>query len=502
MSVKMKWADYLFYGSLILISILVFAIPYGLSPILVPDSSAYLAGTLSQGIVPVYPLFISLNKLIFSQAYYLQVIVIEQVLFAVCVTVYFVLFIRKAMGAGRGETYLFLLLVLIPYTVLMPDGMTSRFIVTEALAYPFFYLLMASVLKGIWGNKFSSVIIAEVLAISMALTRTQLQLVLVIPVGAFFLLWMRGKVRNEKMRRLPRAVTGILLSSVIFLLSYGIYRQSNLALQRVLVWTMSAADVSTETQEEVEADAGGDEKKDAIMAEATVESSPAESSQNIASQFSTVIFIKVMIMAERDDADLFQDAGMRQLYTYVYDRLEQEQLVFGAMDKNLLIADQLQAGLDKISRVMSQYLNDFVIEYPNSEVNTSRAVSEFSTVLLKAHPFRWLISGVLQLPFGLISSVFIHRRNIYWVSYLMTALIYGSAIGLCIMRKKDVRQKEFMVLCIGVNLLFVVATSMVFVSQKRYVNYGFGVFYISLYFMIKGYIVDLIQKRQKVKKGC
>lgn len=491
---KMKMTDYLFYGSLIAISILVFAIPFGLEPVLMADSPAYLAGTLGQGIVPVYPFFIYLNKLIFSSVFYLQAVVIEQILFAAGATVFFVLFIKKAMGAGRIEAYLFLLLSVIPYTVLMPEGMTSRFIVTEALAYPCFYLLMTSVLNGIWENKISSVFIAEILAIFMALTRTQLQLVLVIPAGTFFLLWMRGKVWNEKMRMIYRFITGILLFCIIFLLSYSIYKQSNLVLQRGLVWITRVANVSEEEQKEADFSKEVAEKEDTVADNQMAGSIHEENNQNIFSQISGVIFTKVMIMAEREDAKLFQDDTMRQLYTYVYDRLEQDQLVLSAMDKNLMIADQLQIGLADIAKSVNKYLNDFADQYPDFEIDINGARDEFSEVLLKGHPFRWILSGILQFPFGLISSVFIHRRGMYWMSYLVTAVIYALAAGVCIVGKKDVKRREFMVVCISVNLLFVVATSMVFMPLKRYVNYGFGVFYIAFYCMIKSCIVDFARK--------
>lgn len=495
---KINKADYLFYGSLIVISALVFAIPYGLEPVLMADSPAYLAGTLNQGIVPVYPLFISLNKLIFSPVYYLQAIVIEQVVLAVCVTVGFVLFIRKAMGAGRGETYLFLLLALIPYTVLMPDGMTSRFIVTEALAYPLFYLLMVSVLKGIWENKVSRVLFAEFFAIVMALTRTQLQLALLIPAGAFFILWVRGKIGNGNMQRISRVITGILLCSVIFVLSYGVYRQGNLILQRVLAWTVSAADGQRE--HEKRQGSVGEIESEVNKEEQTEGSVHVETNQNVSTQYSTVVFAKVMIMAEEEDADLFEDNKLQQLYTYVYDRLEQDQLVLSAMDKNLMIGDQLQIGLADISKSVNEFLSDYISQHPDSEINVNEARNEFLTVLLKAHPFRWIISGILQFPFGLISSVFVHRRNMYWISYLATAVIYVLAVGLCIVRFRDTRRRDFMAVCIGVNLLFVIATSMVFMSLKRYVNYGFGMFYISFYFLVKECIVDFIKEKQDNKK--
>lgn len=503
-------SDYFFGGMLIIASILVFAIPFGLSPILVADSPAYMSGRLNEGIVPFYPLFICLNKFIFTQDYYLQAVVLEQIAFAAFCTDLFLLFIKRTMNLRWIETYIFLLFTMVPYTVFMPIGMTSRHIATEALAYPCFYLLMVFILKGIWTNNFFSILIADIIAILMALTRTQLQIVLLLPIGAFFLLWLRGFAWNEKMKKPYRIVSGALLSCVIFVLSYGVFRQSNLFLQSALLSTANAVESKSDNQENLEDSviasgveenyveevaAESENKEEAATESENKEAAPDSFSNNhnIASQFSTVMFVKVMIVADKSDANLFQDTNMQQAYAYVCDRMEQEQWSLSSMDKDLLIGDRIQGSLVNVLNV-DMYLNDFIVEYPDSGIDISAAKTEFVSVLLRAHPFRWMLSGILQFPSGLISTVFVHRKNMYWFSYLVTAGLYALAVWMCVARRKDVRRRDFMMTSICVNMLFVVATSMVFVSFKRYVNYGFGMFYISLYCIAKEYTVDFIKK--------
>lgn len=498
---RIKKSDYFFGGILIVASILIFAIPFGLSPITFADSPAYMTGHLTEGIVPLYPLFICLNKLIFPQDYYLRAVVLEQITFAAFCTVFFVLYIKREMDSKWIETYMFFMFSLAPYTAFMPAGMTSRFIATEALAYPCFYLLILFILKGMWTNKALYILIADIAAILMALTRTQLQVVMLIPVGAFFLLWIRGFVRNEKMRRSGRFISGILLSCLIFILSYGVYRQSNMFLQKALSWTTKAVESKIDNQDNLESAATADinEENYPEEAEDEVRNGPAGSADvssnnnNIVSQFSTVIFMKVMIMADKSDADLFPDADMRQAYIYIYDRLEQEQRILSSMDKNLLIGDPIRDSLASMPKLVDMYLHDFIAEHPDSGISLGAAKTEFASILFRAHPFRWMVSGIIQFPSGLISTVFVHKRSMYWISHLATAVVYALALGMCIARRKYLKQRDLMVVGICVNVLFVIATSMVFVSIKRYVNYGFGVFYISLYCIVKDFMVDFIK---------
>lgn len=526
MSGKIGKSDCFFNIILIVVSVLAFAIPFGLSPIFVADSPAYMSSSLAEGIVPIYPSFISLNRLIFSQDYYLQAVVLEQIVFAAFCTDLFVISIKREMGLRWIETYIFLLFALIPYTVFMPDGMTSRYIVTEALAYPCFYLLMVFVLKGLWNNKFSSIFISDIIAILMALTRTQLRIALLIPVGAFFLLWLRSSVWNKKMGKFCKVISGVLISCVIFILSYAVFLQGNLVLQRALAWTSNVVETKTENQVNAadtkvtdvsvaNTDVSNTNVTDVNVASTDIteeidENNVAEAvestesntevlkadsnNRNIDSQFFTVMFVKVMVAADKRDANLFQDDTIRQAYIYVCNRMEQDQWGLGSMDKDLFIGDRVQNSIVNIA-VIDKYLNDFIGEYPDSEIDISDTKNEFLSVLLRAHPFRWMLSGILQFPSGFISSVFVHRRNMYWLSYLVTVVIYALAVIMCIARRKDIRQRDFMMTSIYVNILFVAATSMMFVCFKRYVNYGFGMFYISLYCIMREPIVDFIKKR-------
>lgn len=487
---KIRNSDCIYKIILIIACILAFAFPFRLTPILLPDSPSYLAGHLSEGIVPVYPLFICLNRLIFPQDIYMQIIVLEQIGIATACMVCVILFIKRNIGLNWFETYICLVFSLIPYTVFMPEGMTSGHIVTEALAYPLFYMMMMLVLKGIWNNKSACIIAADVIAIIMSLTRTQLQLTLLIPAGALFLLWMRGAASRERSVKFKRLVSGIFIACGIFAISYVACRQSNLILQRALFLSAEAADAKEKSS--INGD-GAQEAGNGGLSGNT-EGPVSANSGNYDSQFSTVIFTKVMIAADKDDSYLFEDSGMRQLYTYIYDRLEDDGLILSSMEKNLLIGDAIQGSLVSIPGVCSGYIVAFDEENPDLAMDVNTAKGKIASALLKAHPFKWMLSGILQFPSGLISTVFVHRRNMYWISYLATIALYALAVGMCVMRRNDAKRMELMLGAIFVNLLLVAATSMVFVSLKRYVNYGAGLFYIGLYCITKEFVTGLIKK--------
>lgn len=479
---KIRKSDCIFLTMLIITSILVFDIPFGLSPIMFHDSTAYMANYLAEGIVPLYPVFIWINRLIFPENCYMQMIIAEQIMIAAACTVCFVLFIKKNMKLNWAETYMIFVFSLAPYTVFMSEGrgMTSRLIATEALAYPLFYMLMMLILKGIWSGKYIYIAIADIMAVFMALTRSQLQLMLLIPASAFLLLWMKNPVRNGKKGGVGRLISGMLIACGIFILSYAACMQSNLFMQKGLLWLANAAEKENSSDSEIN--------------HGTAVTQSKENGDNYNAQYSSVIFVKVMILADKRDASLFEDANVRQAYIYMCDRMEQEQKNLASIEKNLLIGDKIQDNLYRIPSDLRRYFGDYIQEYPDSGIDISIVKAEIFPALLKAHPFKWMLSGILQFPSGLISTVFLHRRNMYWVSYMAFITIYAIAISMCIVRGKCAKQRDFMIVGIFVNFLFVFATSMVFVSIKRYVNYGFGMFYISLYCISKDFISELMKR--------
>lgn len=482
----------LFVVSLIVIGFVILDIPHGFVPVMFADSPVYLKSQLQEGIVPIYPLFIAINKLIFPDEWYLQIVVIEQILFAIAASTFVVLFLKKKFCVTYLETYLFYFLTFVPYAVFLPEATSCRMIATEALAYPLFYFLMIATMKSVWTGKIRWILCTIAVALIMALTRTQLQLVLLIPAGIFMFSWIRTKAYGNEWKLVTKVLVGVLGTVLVFLTVFGLYKPSNLFWRNVLDKTnlvQHHREYSEET--DFEKNMGTDNNLDSYA-----------HNKNISSQYNSVIFTKVMLAALEEDQSLFEEADMRDAYVYVYGKLAEEKKILATMDKNLYIGDSIQGALGGMLRDVNEYLLEFVELYP--EKNIAGAMGQFGAQLSKAHPFRWIIGCILQIPSGLISSVFFHKREIYWFSYLVTLMVYGIAVcALLFHRKKyrkDVERRDFLLVAILINLLFVAATSIVFMDLQRYVTYGFGVFYISLYLVMKHIIVSIWSEKFQCKK--
>lgn len=476
----------LFGLSLLWVSFIILDIPFGVEPILFADSPAYLAGTLKTGIVPIYPLFLKLNQLIWGKNIYLQIVIWEQILLASLSSIYFVIQVKKKFNNKTWECYLFLLLTFVPYTIFLSDGkgMACRLIATEALAFPLFYLFIIILMKGIWKEKIAYLIGAEIITVFLALTRTQLQLTLSIPVVVLFVAWTSGRFDKKGRRAITRFISAFFISIILFASAYGLFQQSNVLLQK----TLSVVSMATIKKEE---------KSNLIRENSQTSNNVLQNGEsftssnmvnNINSQYFGVLFPKVMLTTQRSDKQLFEDEVLKEAFEYVYNRMEEDKLVLDAMDKNMYLGDQIQKSITGCYDYTRAYLVEFLTLNPAYDVDIGTIISEFSNIIFRNHPFRWLVVNVLQLPSGFISTVFFHKRSIYWFCYLATFLIYGVAIGGIILGKKrkwlEESRREFLATSILINMLFVTITSIAYVASKRYVIYGFGVFYISIYLTI------------------
>ena len=72
---KRKQLEYMFYASLIVISFLFLLFPTGLEYVIFDDSETYIKFLQMrnvEGVMPIYPIFLFFNKLIFGKDFYLQ----------------------------------------------------------------------------------------------------------------------------------------------------------------------------------------------------------------------------------------------------------------------------------------------------------------------------------------------------------------------------------------------------------------------------------------------
>lgn len=123
-------------------------------PVLFDDSDSYILVRQNEGIMPVYPLFIMVNQIIFGEAVYLWAVIIEQAVLAAFSVVLLEETIRKRFGLGWVESILIGIAALYPYTIEMPAAMMTQAILTEGLAYSLFYIFWVCLLGAVWEKSY------------------------------------------------------------------------------------------------------------------------------------------------------------------------------------------------------------------------------------------------------------------------------------------------------------------------------------------------------------
>ena len=101
-----KQSEWMFYVSLTMISMAVFLLVGEPGYVLFDDSKTYMnINNNMEGVMPLYPLFLHGNKMLFGEDAYLYAVVAEQaVLAALCVTV-FIGFVKNRFALKYWEAY-------------------------------------------------------------------------------------------------------------------------------------------------------------------------------------------------------------------------------------------------------------------------------------------------------------------------------------------------------------------------------------------------------------
>ena len=182
-----------FSVSLVVLSMAAFLLIGADGYVLFDDSGSYLnMERYVEGVMPLYPLFLRLNRIVFGEAVYLQAVVVEQAVFACVCVILFTHLVRRRFQLGYLESYGIYLLSLLPFTTDMPDAMTTQEIVTEGIAYAAFYLFMAVLLTAVWNKSLAGVAVLYLVTQFLAATRSQMQILFCVCGVIFFYIVLTG----------------------------------------------------------------------------------------------------------------------------------------------------------------------------------------------------------------------------------------------------------------------------------------------------------------------
>ncbi|MDE7131158.1 MAG: hypothetical protein K2O65_05105 [Lachnospiraceae bacterium] len=478
-----KQKEWMFFISLLIFSLFIFMIPGESGYVLFDDSSSYMNLYANmEGVMPGYPLFLHGNKLMFGEENYLYAVVLEQAVLATVCVIAFIAFIKKKFRLKYWEAYVCYALALLPFTTNMPDSMTTHEIVTEGVAYALFYLFMAALLQTVWNKSFKWLIILCGMTLFLSLIRSQMQILFgACGVVCIYIAVLKpGKSDGKNGRRLLRFLGGMVCCMVIGLAG---------------IWAVGK--VSTAFQN-MKAEVRREEQKNAQRAKSDA-SSDSENAQEqkkpakpviTTSQYVTLILSRGLYESDYEDHLLFEDEQVRDLYLFIYPRLDKAQNRYVYARPGLWMWKDIVGGIGRIGEQCYHNQNSFYSEnYPElvyssnySSVRNANQV-KIGVTLIKVHFGRFLYHTLMLLPQAFICTVFFQIERIYLLCHLVTLFLYLFAMALMIWAYKDKKVEntygEFMCSVLGTNLILILVISLVFFGQQRYLVYNFGTFYIS-----------------------
>lgn len=476
-----KQSEWLFYVSLIVMSMAVFLFVGEPGYVLFDDSKTYMnINNNMEGVMPLYPFFLYGNKILFGEDVYLYAVVAEQaVLAAICIII-FIRFVKKRFALKYWEAYICYALALLPFTIDMPEAMTTHVILTEGIAYAVFYLFMAALLHAVWDKSWKWLGISCIVTLVLGITRSQMQILFGVcgAASVYIMMGRGGRGRTGKAVFL-RFLGGVLVCAGIGLAG---------------VWSIgrvSAAYQDSKAQKRREQQL---EQQEQAQNEETEENE--EASESVAkpvfttSQYISLIFSRGMYEADYEDYLLFEEGQLRDLYLVLYERSEKTQCRYVYAEPGLWMWRDIVGGIGSVGSKCFHIQNNFYNEnYPElvyssdySAVRNSNQL-KIGLTLLKAHFGRFLYHTVMLLPQAFICTVFFQIESIYLLCHIVTLLLYLLAAALMIWAYKDKKVEnmygEFMCAVLGTNLILIGVISLVFFGQQRYLVYNFGIFYIS-----------------------
>ena len=396
---------------------------------------------------PLYPLFFHVLEIIFGETRYLYVAVFIQMLVAACCISIFVLFIKEKFSLQIAGTCIVLAGSLIPFWLLLPEDPIPHVLMTESFTYPFLYLYVVLILKGVFEDKVRYMIAAEIWVIFMTLIRGQM-LFLAAVTGIVYFMWIVSrKQRTKVMSRLFWFFCFILLS-------------------------VKAEGLLAEGYEKLFFDA------------------PKQS------YFAQTLVQKALYCSDETDETFFDDEIEKEIFTKTYAEMKEEKTLWSYEEKNLWSWKHITASFGANSYLVQDVIQEVLTEHgqwSNSTIEQESMVLDYSArlskKLVREHFLRCIEVSIQLMPAGFVSTVLFHKASIYGLIHVMAFVLYMMAIGgsvyLYWRNKKMEMESVYMMLIVLIAVINVVSSNLMHFGLQRYLAYTVGMFYIGLFILMR-----------------
>lgn len=464
------------------------------------DSRFYLDPTMqNSGIMPIYPLFLFGIRCIFGENLYIDAAVVIQSLLAIICTMTFVLYLQNIFRMKFAETVLCYFFTMLPFSIELPRVWITHEIMTESIAYALFYIYFIFVLQYVFCQKMKWIFSAAGLAALMGLIRSQLVFLLIVTAVFWVCTEFAKDKENKVSKRLIKAVMDLCVGAVVTCAMVFLIYQI-----RACYFTYAVPAIARIEQEEKNSlhedttDESGEEAAQKPDTETQIADSAQTKQQETMSQMTHLIVIRGFYEADEEDVGLFDTPEMQEIFRRVYAATDSLQYRYVYARQDLYMWQDLVK--DKIIGVAYGEILAYLNENPDVSLDAAQAVRELGMKVLLKHFGRYLYHTMRLMISGFISSVFFQIGRIYFLCHIVTLLLFAmDIVGViyCMRNREDKKAAVFALVTLGFIIMMVGIINLVFIGLQRYMVYAMGIFYCSLYLLLKEWGLPWIKKTLK-----
>lgn len=408
------------------------------------DSVRYLSEG-GEGVLPAYPAFLSLLRILFSEQYFLHAAVIIQSILAVVCTFLFVKMLNEQFQLRRIECILLYLLSMLPFSIYLPESGITHQIMTEGITYALFYLFFTAMIKTIWTLEYKWYFGSLAMAVLLGMTRSQMMFLAVVCMAV--LLWLIYKKAGGRTLLKLCVCSLILAAGVVF-----------------VFW---------------------------------------KKVENSASQFNTVIMARGFYEADKEDVELFNDDMMQEIFLRTYELADENGRRYEHAKPGLYMWQDLV--YDRMNLFALQAIDEYDENHPDKRARSEASVIfELGIKILLEHFDRYLYHSIRLMMPSFIATVFFQIEPVYLLCHFTALFIYLFAIAGSVFVGRmggDRNVVVFSISIVSILLVMVVMVNLLFIGLQRYMVYGMGIFYCAMYLLCKEMLCIFLKKKSWIRRN-
>lgn len=469
------------------------------------DSASYFYPRGVEGVLPGYPIFLDFFRFFLGEEMLANGAVVGQCVLAIACTFIFVIALQKQFRLRGFECILLYLVSMLPFSIYLPEVGITHQIMTEGITYSLFYLFFAAVLKAVWTKKIQWYGVSFLIAYVLAFTRSQMIFLQIICL--LLLLWIVWKKSiakpvNKVAILTVAAIVGTIMAFFTFksIYAFDAYYDRFIVEKRI---DGEIVEPMTEVKPEVSQNASENDGEE-FEAETQGEGNPIDK-RKATSQFDTLIIARGMFEADKEDASLFKDETVRDIFLRTYELADEGEHLYKYAESGLYMWEDLV--YDRMPTLVYQAIEEYDKENPGVRTkNATVILREIGLTILFEHVDRYIYHAIRLMMPSFIAAVFFQIRPIYLLCHFIALFIYIFAIAGAVWIKKHRGSQDvcnYVSAIVTTIIIMVVVINMVFTGLQRYVVYGMGIYYCAMYLQMKEiYFIVKAQMQKRKTEIC